>query len=137
MSRFLLRPNISYDTARNPRRPWRVESECIYSTDVPGTARKLVVPRGYATDLASVPRIPGVYWRIGGKAVLAAIVHDYLYEHNPYGWTRKQADQVFLEAMDSEQDPASALQRWIMYQGVRIGGWAGWRRYRAAQEELR
>ena len=130
MSRFLLRPHVSHDPARNPRRPWQLESGCVYLTAVPGTARKLAIPAGYATDLASVPRLPGVHWRYGGKAVLPAIVHDYLYEHDPHGWGRKVADQVFLEAMQDENDPPWATSRWAMYMGVRLGGGPAWNRYR-------
>lgn len=134
MSRFFIRPKVSYTPKANPRRPWVLDTECVYYTDVPGPARKVVIPNGYATDLASVPRVPGVYWRYGTRAVLPAIVHDYLYEVNPHGWTREQADKVFLEAMKDEDDPSSAMSRWMMYMGVRIGGWAGWNRYRKAQE---
>ena len=134
MGRFLLRPKVSYDPSRNPRRPWRVETECVYFTDVPGVARKLVIPRGYETDLASVPRVPGIYWRYGNTAVLPAIVHDYLYEHDPFKWGRKVADQIFLEAMRAEQDPGAATSRWVMYLAVRVGGVRSWRRYRKAQE---
>jgi hypothetical protein len=130
--RFLRRPRVSYNPALNPKRPWRVETECVYFTDVTDPPRKLVVPRGYATDLASVPRVPGIYWRYGNTAVLPAIVHDYLYEHNPYGCTRKEADQVFLEAMHEEEDPSAITARWVMYQAVRVGAWRTWRRYRKA-----
>jgi hypothetical protein len=132
MGAFLLRPNVSYDPGRNRRRPWRVEDECLYFTGVLGASHKLVVPRGYETDLASVPRVPGIYWRYGNTAVLPSIVHDYLYEFDPFGWGRKVADQVFLEAMRAERDPRAAASRWVMYQAVRVGGWRSWRRYRAA-----
>lgn len=133
MGRFLLRPKVSYDPARSRARPWRTETECVYLTDVPDVARKLVVPRGYDTDLASVPRVPGVYWRVGNTAVLAAIVHDYLYEFDPHGWGRKVADQVFLEAMTAEEDPPAATTRWIMYRAVRMFGGPAWRRYRRSK----
>lgn len=55
------------------------------------------VPKGFITDLASVPRI---FWNIcppQGQYAKAAIVHDYLYviafRDKAY------ADNVFLEAM--------------------------------------
>jgi hypothetical protein len=132
-SRFLRRPNISYTPKLNPRRPWRLESECVYITDVTSPPQKIVVPKGYRTDLASVPRVPGIYWRAGGKAVLPAIVHDAMYEHNPHNLTRKQADLIFLEAMQDDDDPPWPTTRWAMYQAVRIGGWSSWRNYRKAK----
>ena len=62
------------------KRPWRLETECIYLSDLPEIREAysgvIEIPQGYQTDLASVPRIPLAYWRTGGKAVLPAIVHD-------------------------------------------------------------
>jgi hypothetical protein len=108
----------------------------MYQTDVPGRPMTVFVPRGYRTDFASVPRIPLIYGRYGGKAVLPAIVHDYIFEHNPHGWTRKQADAIFLEAMACENDPPWATTRFAMYMGVRIGSWNAWRKYRAKDPEF-
>ena len=132
MSRFHKRPQVEYIGGK---RPWRLVSECIYITEVE-QARDvywmgvIVVPAGYETDLASVPRIPGVYWRTGNTAVLPAIVHDYLYERGDPDLTRKAADQVFLEAMEDEDDPSWWTTRRTMYRAVRMFGWRGWRKYR-------
>jgi len=132
MSRFHKRPKLTY---AGGRRPWVLESECVYITDVE-QARDcylmgvITIPKGYRTDLASVPRIPGIYWRVGGKAVLPSIVHDWLYECGDPDLTRKSADKVFLEAMRNEDDPRWPTTRWAMYMGVRMGGWNAWRKYR-------
>ena len=132
MSRFHAKPKLTY---AGGRRPWVLESECIYITEVE-QARSvywmgvIVIPKGYRTDLASVPRIPGIYWRVGGKAVLPAIVHDWLYECGHPDLTRKAADDVFLEAMADEADPPWWSTRQIMYRAVRLGGGAAWSRYR-------
>ena len=134
MSRYLSRPKILYSPHDNPRRPWSLESRCVYVTEVLGEPLTIEVPEKYRTDLASVPRVPGIYWRVGNRAVLPAIVHDFLYEHDPHGWGRKVADQIFWEAMADERDPAWPTTRWLMYAGVRVGGWMSWRRYRQQGE---
>ena len=130
MNRFLYRPKILYTPAENRRRPWSLESRCVYLTEVLGEPETIEVPAGYRTDLASVPRLPGIYWRVGNRAVLPSIVHDYLFEHDPHNWGRKVADRIFLEAMTDEKDPPWPTTRWAMYMGVRLGGWRAWRRYR-------
>jgi hypothetical protein len=135
VTRFLRRPQLTY--AGGPR-PWLLETPCVYVTDVEGMddvfpGGLIEIPAGYRTDLASVPRIPLVYARTGNRAVLPAIVHDDLYENGKPGLTRKQADLVFLEAMQDENDPPWATTRWAMYRAVRMFGWSGWGRYRKAE----
>jgi len=134
MGTVLLRPEISYTPHISRRRPWRVTKTMVYKSDVPWPGHQIVVPTGYRTDLASVPRVPGIYWRYGNTAIVPAVLHDYLYEVNPHNFSRKTADRIFLEAMAAEKDPPSAASRWIMYMAVRLGGWSGWNRYRKAEE---
>ena len=81
---------------------------------------KFMVPEGFITDLASVPRLPVVYWLFGGKSQRSAVLHDYLYQTGLVG--RKIADEIFLEAMKSRG--VSAWTRYGMYWGVRLFGWA-------------
>lgn len=60
----------------------------------------IVIPKGFKTDFASIPRI---FWNIIapiGKHTLASVLHDYLYESGyKYGISRKQADKIFYDAM--------------------------------------
>lgn len=132
--RFIKVPAIMYVGGD---RPWELMSDGLYMSSVPEivdtTGGFVFVPRGYRTDLASVPRLPFAYWRTGGKAVLPAILHDHLYEHGE-GISRKAADDVFLEAMKEVGDPAWPTTRWLMYMGVRVGGGGAWRRYRKERE---
>ena len=66
-------------------------------------ARQLVVPRGYFTDLASVPQIMQVIVPVANaKNRKAAVVHDYLCTHGvelEIVADQKQADKVFREAL--------------------------------------
>ena len=132
--RFIKVPAIMYVGGD---RPWELMSDGLYLTSVPEIVDKMggfvFVPRGYRTDLASVPRLPFAYWRAGGKGSLPAILHDYLYEHGD-GISRKAADDVFAEAMKEVEDPSWFTTRWLMYSAVRLGGGRSWRRYRRERE---
>lgn len=77
------------------------------------------VPRGFDTDLASIPRL--LLSTTGGKVgrhLIAAVLHDYLYRTGFA--SREVADQVFLEAM-KELGVRPTLQQ-MFYWAVRIGG---------------
>jgi hypothetical protein len=63
---------------------------------------KIIVPKEFKTNFASVPRVAKVYiddddWQIRAPSV----IHDYLYsaESVELGFNRQQADEVLLEAM--------------------------------------
>mgnify|MGYP005991133341 CR=1 FL=1 len=62
----------------------------------------IVVPKGFITDLASVPRLPFIYAIFGDSFQMAAIIHDYLYSAKSGSKiTRKEADAVLVEACDA------------------------------------
>lgn len=89
-----------------------------------GEVGLVVVPAGFDTDYASVPR---VFWSIyppDGSYTEAAIIHDWLYWEQPPQLSRKQCDQVFLEGMAALGVPWH--RRRIIYSSVRLGGWAAW-----------
>lgn len=78
----------------------------------------IVVPAGFITDLASVPRIMWSFLPPDGKYAKAAIVHDYLYDNGLR--TKKQADLIFLDAMRVLGVPR--WKRTIMYLAVNYFG---------------
>lgn len=83
------------------------------------------VPQGFVTDFASVPRL---FWTIlppWGRYGKAAVLHDYMYQNVLFN--RLLCDSIFYEAMTVLQVPR--WQRWIIYLGVRIGGWIPYRKY--------
>jgi len=105
---------------------------------VSSSDRLFVVPAGFATDFASIPRL---LWTLVGSPAAgryrrAAVLHDYLYaQADTVGVSRKEADRVFLEAMMvSGVHPARAK---TLYYGVRIGGWVAWDNYREGRRETR
>lgn len=82
----------------------------------------VVVPQGFITDFASVPRALWVALPRTGRYTGAAIVHDYLY------WTgacsREQADRIFAIAM--RESRVGWLTRNAMYQAVSKAGESAW-----------
>lgn len=84
---------------------------------------EIVIPEGFRTDLASIPR--AFHWLIpvNGRHRAAAILHDYLFVVQTR--TRAETDALFLEAM--ADSGVSWVQRTTMYAAVRAGGWMPWR----------
>jgi hypothetical protein len=82
-----------------------------------------VVPRGFVTDFASVPR--PLWWLFPrwAKYGNAAIVHDFLY------WDQKEdrqtADRRIVEGMKDLR--VSPVTRKLIYWALRIGGIFAWR----------
>lgn len=84
--------------------------------------RDVIVPVGFSTDLASVPRVPLAYMLAGGTAKKAAVVHDYLYTERLC--SRAEADAVLEEAMTASGQPWWRIK--LMWAGVRLGGGSHW-----------
>jgi hypothetical protein len=101
---------------KDGRQLWQVMHDFAYQSDVAGVT--IVVPEGFVTDFASVPRIPFVYDKLGDIAQRPAVIHDYLYSKGAL--SRDVADQVLLEAMELTEIPW--LKRRLIYMGVRVGG---------------
>ena len=84
-----------------------------------------LIPAGFITDCASVPR--GL-WNIlppFGKYTKAAVLHDWLYQFGTF--TRAEADWIFYEAMGTLG--VSWWKQGVMYAGVRVGAWSAWNQY--------
>jgi len=92
------------------------------------TYRRLAIPIGFKTDLASIPQIFRSLIPQLGKHMRAAVAHDFIYSGSVRDWTRAEADRLFLDAMVACKVPG--WKRWLMYLGVRVGGWIAWRNAR-------
>jgi hypothetical protein len=129
---------------------WRVTKEFDYRLGSPDGDEYVRVPAGFLTDFASIPRL---LWNIlppTGSYGKAAVVHDRLYKTRRVckprrmgtsaflcgsvlcpicgvlrPVTRAEADATLFEAMSVLNVPAAT--RWVIYLGVRIGGWWAWR----------
>lgn len=92
---------------------WKLIAPLYYNSAL--LQKQVMVPEGFETDFASVPRLPLAYLFAGGKANAAAIVHDYFCVTKEI--PRSLADEVFLEAMEATGIPA--YTRYLMYVAVR------------------
>lgn len=101
---------------------WLLGADLVYQSDCAG--QTFTVPKGFKTDLASVPRIPIVYELCGDTSSKAAALHDWLYTAHPV--SREMADAVLKEASAITGVPA--WRRWLMWAGVRVGGASHWNR---------
>lgn len=84
--------------------------------------KRYIAPRGFITDLASIPRLLRALFDINGQSRAPAVLHDFLY--CMHYTTRAEADALFLEALEAAG--VGWATRWSMYLGVRSGGWIYW-----------
>jgi hypothetical protein len=98
---------------------WRLLAPLVFVSDVAG---RIVVPAGFVTNFASVPRIPGVYELCGNTSSVAATIHDYAYTTHIV--SRRVADAILREASAATGVPG--WRRWAMWAGVRAFGWSHW-----------
>jgi hypothetical protein len=94
------------------------------------TRDSIVVPAGFVTEFASIPRALWSELSPVGEHTLAAIVHDYLYWFQPC--EREETDNLLMIAMS--QNGVSDLRRGAVYAGVRIGSADAWNANRVARE---
>jgi hypothetical protein len=108
---------------------WILLSNLRYESDLMGM---IDVPAGFQTDFASIPRwIPIVSAALLDRAHREAVIHDFCYRSDSLPpTTRKQADLVFLEAMQ-ERGKGVAIRN-TMYAGVRAGGWTAYHKKKVA-----
>jgi hypothetical protein len=104
---------------------WTILQPLVYESDV--AQQVFAVPEGFVTDFASVPRLPLAFLLTGESAHEAAVIHDYIYSRNLL--PRAAADAVFREAMGATGEPS--WRSWLMYLGVRLGGWVAWNNHRS------
>lgn len=97
------------------RRIWELQYPFVVEID----GVQIVVPEGFQTDYASVPRLPVTYALFGDSAHEAAVVHDYGYRTGAVPDADKAAvDLWFKEIMDCLNEPPWAWRRWLMYKAV-------------------
>ena len=96
---------------------WSLVDDLVYQ----GRWERFVVPAGFRTDFATVPRV--VTWLIPrfGAYTLAAILHDWLCGQGIRTGvvSAREADGIFRRVMRESGVPV--LRRWMMWAGVRWG----------------
>lgn len=115
MSRFMTQLSMEAADDHDSGR-WRLTRPLYYASDIAKAV--IIVPAGFISDLASVPRAPVIYWLTGNVAAKAAVLHDWNYSQGQF--TREMCDAIFRES--SEVIGVSWARRWAMWVGVRLGG---------------
>lgn len=115
MAKFLNIPPLDIGKKKEE---WILTEDCIYITNVKtaaGPKSVVIVPEGFVTDLASIPRVFRLLIVKNGKHRPAAIIHDYLCSLK-LKFSRVSADKIFLEAMKVCKVPR--IRRRLMYMAV-------------------
>lgn len=146
MGRFLTKLQLEQLEEGTPFKnaKYKVLSPLIYESKTLKTI--IIVPEGFITDLASIPRIPILYALLGGLGNAAAVVHDFLYTypHKPSKDStitvdRKTADKILkgivIQCMWENFWSSSTLFKNMIfacigimfYIGVRLAGSRHWK----------
>lgn len=135
---LVLLDNRDAPAIRDGRSLWALQRPMAYMSG-PERSERIVVPAGFVTDLASIPRLVWSIYPPDGPWVKAAIVHDFLYDTQGDGrwwrtsgverqepYRRSEADQILLEGMADRG--IGWLERHAIWLSVRLGGRGGWQR---------
>jgi hypothetical protein len=96
---------------------WEVVEPQVYR----GARDTFVVPAGFRTDFASVPRVLVWLFPRFGRYTLAAVLHDWLVTVgiSSGAVSSRDADGLFRRVLREEAVPP--VRRWLMWTGVRWG----------------
>ena len=126
---------------------WEVGRSFHYYLDQEG-GEEILVPDGFTTDFASVPRLFWIILPPDGRYTQAAVLHDYLYSvageipghihddgkiiHNIV-YKRKDCDKIFIKAM--RVLGVGWCKRVAMHRAVRAFGFIPWNRVHNSLQE--
>lgn len=135
---LVLLDNRDRPAIRAGRSLWALQRPMSYYAG-PDRNEEIVVPAGFVTDLASIPRLVWSFYPPDGPWVKSAIVHDFLYDTQGDGrwnsaagvnrekpYSRAESDGILLEGM-AERD-VGRWERFVIWASVRLGGKRGWDR---------
>jgi hypothetical protein len=133
---LVLLDNKDAPSIRAGRSLWAVQRALEYQVGNDPT-ELIVVPPGFVTDLASVPRAVWSFYPPDGPWAKAAIIHDFLYTTKGTGtwhahvgitraepYSRKEADDILKEAMADRK--VGKWEQSVIWSSVRLGGAGGW-----------
>lgn len=119
---------------RDGRSLWGLSEVLVYwpSND----DKPIIVPRGFVTDLASIPRPLWSWLPPDGPWAKAAVIHDFLYYTQGKGvwkchdttlqrtYTKEEADWILRDAQKDRN--VGLVSRNLVWLGVHFGGQNGW-----------
>lgn len=132
--RVILLDDKVHPALRGGRSLWGLTQDLVYW---PSNGHDpIIVPRGFVTDLASIPR--PLWWWLppDGPWAKAAVIHDFLYYTQGSGvwkchdttlrraYSREEADWILRDAQKDRG--VDVVSRNIVWLGVHVGGQTGW-----------
>jgi len=135
-----LRPLPMVDGA--PHREWELLEDWILDFTTIGT--RFFIPKGFIFNGASVPRVFSNIYPATGYLFIAALIHDFLYQHGYYlevlppeagGTTDKvmvtkaESDQIFKD-ISNWLYAKHSIKTGIANIALKIGGFFSWNKYR-------
>lgn len=93
---------------------WAVRADLVWQDKT----ERITVPKGFETDLASIPVALRSLMDRNGVSRRPAVLHDFLYGSHVV--TRARADALLRRALLAEGE--SAFAAWVYWAGVRLGG---------------
>ena len=103
---------------------WELTKDFIVDLGFPGDGDLLVIPKGFRTDLGSIPIFIPRWIADPQVAPRSFTLHDFLYQNQ--FTTQLVADSLLNEGMIIEG--ANWFQRFTVYRGLRIGGMFAWKK---------
>jgi len=115
-SRFI--SSLVFEPLEQGKRRFRLHQDLVFIYVIGGEFAEVRAPKGFVTDLASVPR---AFWWLfppHGKYTRAAVLHDHLYQAGKY--SREVADEIFRAAMHATK--VDIVTQTLFFRGVRVFG---------------
>jgi hypothetical protein len=106
----------SVDAEHRGRGLFLVHVAFSYDIGFKGSRDTVTVPKGFDTDLASIPWFARPFIPLSGRVAKPALVHDYLLRIGD-----KRAHSVFDEAL--KVAGVRDTTRWAMVSAVRLNSW--------------
>lgn len=132
--KLILLDDKIHPSLRDGRTLWALTEELVYwpsNEHIP-----IIVPRGFVTDLASIPRPLWSWLPPDGPWAKAAVIHDYLYYTQGKGvwfchdttlqrtYSKDDADWILRDAQKDRN--VGIVSRNLVWLGVHFGGGNGW-----------
>ncbi|WP_353721348.1 DUF1353 domain-containing protein [Dyadobacter sp. 676] len=106
---------------------WEVVEDCTVESKLPG----MVIPAGYRTDFATIPRLLWPLMPPHGRMANAAIAHDYAYDNRlgeaEFGETQARLRACVEFALRASKTAWPDWQMSIAYIFIRLFGRKWWR----------
>ncbi len=134
MSSFTTKLVLEYFPKTNQ---WKTRRKLVYFFGKEDSNDRIIVPKGFSSDLASIPWPASMFIPKSGKYNSAAVLHDYLYSirgaivelNNPKKRSRKDCDEIFCESM--RVLGVHSFKCKIMFRAVRIFGGIPWNKHKS------